>query len=125
ILTVFPLFIFSVYFGNAVLLGAIFPFIFFIINLKHIKDVKSYKAFLALFLGYEKDAADVGEFEALLGREGHFELRASKEALGEKVEGEGKVWVTPAIPFVILITIGFVISVIYGDILSLLMLKLV
>ncbi len=123
-LSVFPIFVLSVYFGNAVLLAALFPLVFFILNLGHLKKVKSYKGFLALFLGYEKDAAEVGEFEAFLGRDGHFELRPDKDALGEKIEGEGRVWVTPAIPFVVLITVGFVISVVYGDILSLLMLWL-
>ncbi len=122
-MTVFPIFILSVYFGNAVLLAALFPLIFFILNLGHLKEVKSYKGFLALFLGYEKDAADVGEFEAFLGRDGHFELMTKKDALGERIKGEGRVWVTPAIPFVVLITVGFVISVVYGDILSLLMLR--
>jgi len=122
--SVFPIFVLSVYFGNAVLLAALFPLVFFILNLGHLKEVKSYKGFFALFLGYEKDAVDVGEFEAFLGRDGYFELRPNKDALGGKIKGEGRVWVTPAIPFVVLITVGFVISVVYGDILSLLMLRL-
>ena len=123
-LTVFPFFFFSVFFGNAVVMGALLPAIFFIINLNHLKDIRSFKGFLALFIGYEKDAIDVDKFEAIIGKNGNWNLKADRDALGEKIEGVGKVWVTPAIPFVILITVGFLISVIYGDILSLLMLRL-
>lgn len=121
--TVFPFFMLGVFFGNAVPIGALLPLVFFTINLKHLPEVGSLKGFLALFLGYEKEASRVGKFEALLGRNGNYTLLVKKDELGKKIEGGGKVWVTPAIPFVILITIGFVISVVYGDLLSYILLS--
>jgi preflagellin peptidase FlaK len=119
-LTLFPFFSLSV-FANAVLLSCILPFLFFVYNIRHLGGVRTAKDFLALFLGYKRKGSEVKDYEAIIGKGGEYKLLIStkKVELGEKAEGE--VWVSPAIPFVVPITIGFFLSVLFGDILSFLM----
>jgi hypothetical protein len=95
---------------NAVLICAFLPVIFFVHNLKEIGNVRSRKDFLILFLGYKKNGAKIKKFEAIIKKDGEYRLflNARKVKLGEKSEGE--VWVSPAIPFLIPLTLGFMIS---------------
>jgi prepilin signal peptidase PulO-like enzyme (type II secretory pathway) len=69
-------------------------------------------------LGYKKKGDNVGRHEAIIAKNGEycFFISGRKAELGVKAEGE--VWVSPAIPFIIPITLGFLISLIFGDILS-------
>jgi preflagellin peptidase FlaK len=117
--TAFPIFSLSV-FTNAVFLSALLPLAFFIYNLKHLRAVKSPKEFFVLFLGYKKKASEIKDYEAIIGegKRYKFFLSTRKTELGKKIDGNGKIWVTPAIPFLIPLTIGFIISASYGDILS-------
>ncbi|WP_457555119.1 prepilin peptidase [Candidatus Pyrohabitans sp.] len=117
VVTLFPLFSLSV-FANAIVLSLALPLFFFIKNLRHIKDVRSFSQLYALFLGYKKHSSEIKPYEAVYGdgRKFSFILRTDAE-LG-KAEKEGEVWVTPAVPFVIPITLGVLMSALYGDLLS-------
>ncbi len=117
--TLFPIFAISV-FMNAVLLSALLPLFFFIYNLKHLKEVKSMHDFFILFLGYKKDASQIKSYEAVL--ESIF-LNVNKVQLGKKNGGD-EVWVTPALPFLIPITFGFLIAAFFGDLASFMVMEL-
>jgi|Deesub1362A_J573_1020465.scaffolds.fasta_scaffold00098_98 preflagellin peptidase FlaK len=118
--SIFPYFSLTV-FANAVVISSLLPLLFFAYNIREIKRVRNVKDFLVLFLGYKKDGSKVGKHETIIAKNGkyNFLLRGKNIKLGEKAEGE--VWVSPAIPFIIPITIGFVIASVGGDILSHLM----
>jgi|GEM_PF-3489827 len=117
---VFPAFFLSV-FSNAVILTLAAPLYFFITNMKktRTKEIKinSLKDVLRLFVGYYKEREDIGKFEAVL--EGKIFLRVNEPKLFEKaaeIEGNPKsIFVTPALPFVVFIFYGFLVSVFYGD----------
>lgn len=111
--TLFPIFAISV-FMNAVLLSALLPLFFFIYNLKRLKEVKSLRDFFVLFIGYKKDASQIKRYEAVV--ESIF-LNANKVQLGLK-SSDGEVWVTPALPFLVPITFGFLIAAFFGDLAS-------
>ena len=115
---IIPLFFLSV-FTNAIVIAVSIPLLFFIKNIKHLRDVRRFKEFFRLFVGYKKNAADVGEFETIL-KEGQVFIDVNKVELGKGSKGDGEVWVTPAIPFVVFLTAGFIISIVYGDLISLL-----
>lgn len=117
--TLFPVFAISV-FMNAVLLSALLPLFFFIYNLKRLKEVKSLRDFFILFLGYRKDASQIKSYEAVADS---IFLNVNKVQLGRK-DREGEVWVTPAVPFLIPITLGFLVAVLFGDIMSFIILGL-
>jgi archaeal preflagellin peptidase FlaK len=119
VFSILPLFVLSV-FANAILLSAVMPVIFFIYNLKSIKEIKSVKDFFIMFLGYKKKASAVNDHEVIIkdGEDCWIFLNAKNIELGKKGDGDKEVWVTPALPFVIPIMVGFFISLIYGDILS-------
>ncbi len=111
--TLFPIFAISV-FMNAVLLSALLPLFFFIYNLKRLKEVKSLRDFFVLFTGYRKDASQIKRYEAVV--ESIF-LNVNKVQLGRK-SSDGEVWVTPALPFIVPITFGFLIAAFFGDLAS-------
>jgi preflagellin peptidase FlaK len=115
--TLFPFFSMSV-FANAVMLSSLLPIAFLLYNLRELKKVRNFKDFVVLFLGYKKKGDNVGRHEAIIAKNGEycFFISGRKAELGVKAEGE--VWVSPAIPFIIPITLGFLISLIFGDILS-------
>lgn len=117
--TLFPVFAISV-FMNAVLLSAALPLFFFIYNLRRLKEVKSLRDFFVLFLGYKKDASQIKRYEAVV--ESIF-LDVNKVQLGRK-SSEGEVWVTPALPFLIPITFGFLTAIFFGDLVSFIILEL-
>jgi|Deesub1362A_J573_1020465.scaffolds.fasta_scaffold02727_12 preflagellin peptidase FlaK len=115
--TVFPIFALSV-FANAITLSLALPVYFFLRNLPHLKRVRSAKEFYALFLGYKKNASEIKPYEAVYGNGKSFTFLLRTDAELGKAEGEGEVWVTPAVPFVIPITISVLLSALYGDIIS-------
>ncbi len=111
-----PAFFLSV-FTNAVVIALVIPLLFFLMNLKLLREVKSIKEFIRLFVGYKKSSKDVGSFEAVL-EENQLFVNTKTVELG-KISSEGEVWVTPAFPFVVFITAGFLISILYGDLIKL------
>jgi preflagellin peptidase FlaK len=123
VVTVFPIFSLSV-FANAIALSLVLPLYFFLRNLPNLRQAKSAGEVYAMFLGYKKRASEIKPHEAVYGdgRRFSFLLRTDVE-LG-RAEGEGEVWVTPAVPFVIPITIGVLLSALYGDVISALILFL-
>lgn len=125
VFTIFPLFVLSV-FVNAIFLSAVMPVIFFISNLKRLKEIGCLKEFFIMFLGYKKKASQVNDHEVIIGdgRDFRIFLNAKDIELGKKGDNDEEVWVTPALPFVIPIMIGFLMSLVYGDILSYLIVRL-
>ncbi len=125
-LSVFPLFVLST-FANAIFLSASLPLFFFLRNVKHLRSLRSKGEFAALFLGYKRHANEIKSYEIAMEENGRFKIfvNANKVELGRKPETEGEVWVTPALPFVIPITLGFILSLAYGDILSYIIVRLV
>jgi preflagellin peptidase FlaK len=113
---ILPTFFLSV-FTNAVLISLLIPLIFFVLNLKNLGSVRTPRDFVRLFVAYKKDSKDLGSFEAILEEDQLF-INSRKVELG-KAHRTGEVWVTPAFPFVVFLTAGFVVSIIHGDILSL------
>lgn len=111
---ILPAFFLSV-FTNAIFLALLIPAGFFAANLKHLGSVRSPKELFRLFIARKKDAKDVGEFEAVLNG-GRFFINTKNVEFGSGGRS-GEVWVTPAVPFVILLTAGFIISAVYGDVL--------
>jgi len=113
---ILPTFFLSV-FTNAILLGLLINLWVFLLNLKNLRDVRSLKEFARLFGAYKKDARDVSQFEAVLD-EGRLFIGSKNVEFGRGVR-KGEVWVSYALPFAFFITLGFVISVTYGDLLTL------
>ncbi len=109
-----PVFFLSI-FSNGILISIIIPIGFFAINLGNLPRVRSPRDFLRLFMAYKKDSKNLGRFETVLD-EGQIFINVKDVELGKTVH-KGEVWVSPAIPFVVLITLGFMISVLYGDLL--------
>ncbi|MHC1568118.1 MAG: A24 family peptidase [Candidatus Syntropharchaeia archaeon] len=113
----FPVFSF-VALGNGVILSAFLPFLLFFYNIFHFRTVKA-KNPLYLFIGYPLPVSKLrGKKVNLL--DGSFGRIPLDEEKIRKLEEEGikKVWVTPALPFMIPITVGFFTAVFYGDIIS-------
>lgn len=117
--SIFPIFSLGV-FTNAIILSLVIPFFFFIYNIKRLVDVRSLKEFLVLFLGYKKKGSDIKSYETAIEDENGIKLFLDTKTieLGEKLSTDDEVWVSPAIPFVVLITVGFLISVFFGDFIS-------
>ncbi|MBU2560159.1 prepilin peptidase [archaeon] len=117
--SIFPIFSLGV-FTNAIVISLAIPFFFFVYNLNRLKDVRSPRDFLVLFLGYKKKGSDIGSFEVALETEGGIKLFLNTKnlELGHRLSTDRVVWVTPAIPFVVLITAGFLISALMGDFIS-------
>jgi len=120
--TIFPVLALGV-FTNAIFLAAFVPLLFFAKNLRHLSSVRSFRGLSMLLLGYRKRASDVGRHEAVIKEGDRYRLflNVKKAKLGERKEGEEEVWVTPALPFVLFLTVGFLISVTYGDLASLIL----
>jgi preflagellin peptidase FlaK len=117
--SIFPIFSLGV-FTNAIVLSLAIPLMFFIYNLRRLREVKSIRDFLVLFLGYKKKGSVIGPFEVALETEKGVKifLNTKNLELGHRLSTEEEVWVTPAIPFVVLITAGFLISALMGDFIS-------
>lgn len=124
--SIFPLFVLSV-FSNAIVVSLVIPLIFFFYNLRRGIKPNNLKEFFMLFLGYKKKIKDMREFEVIMDK---IFIRAKDIDMyldfkgKEKVTGDEEVWATPALPFVIPITIGFLISLKYGDLISFIVVKL-
>lgn len=117
--SLFPIFSLSVL-TNAIFISALLPLAFFLYNIRYLKEVSSLRSFLVLFLGYKKMAKDIANYEVVIGNGNKYSLfiHAKKAKLGEPIKGSKKVWVTPALPFAIFITAGFMVSAVYGDLIS-------
>jgi len=119
--------------GNAVAVSMIIPFGFVIYNLLR-SGLKIDKPFYA-FIGYKSKISELAnkhiwliqDFEEINGkivshfRRGGLEIDENiitkLKSFQKKGLIEDEIWVTPQLPFMIPISIGFFIAIIYGDIL--------
>jgi preflagellin peptidase FlaK len=117
--SIFPIFSFGV-FTNAVVISLAIPLLFFIYNLRRLKEVKTIRGFFVLFLGYKRKGNEIRPYEVAMetGEGIRMYLDIKNLELGEKLSTEQEVWVSPAIPFVVLITAGYLISALFGDFIS-------
>jgi preflagellin peptidase FlaK len=106
-----PFFVPGVFF-NAVTISLPLPFYFFFRNLLREKGLRR-DEFIKMFLGYKVRADKVKDYEAIMGKGVFMDVRKTK--LGERGDPGETVWVTPAVPFIIPLTVGFVIAALYGD----------
>jgi preflagellin peptidase FlaK len=113
-----PTFFLSV-FTNAILLAILVNLWLFASNIGHLGGVHSLKELFRLFVARRKDANQVGRFEAVL-EEGKFFIDMGKAEFGGSGR-EGEVWAVPALPFVVFMTIGFLISFAYGDVIAIIL----
>lgn len=122
--TVFPLFFLSV-FANSVFICSVIPFFLIMRNLGNIREIKNLKQVVLLFTAYRKRERDIKPFEAVVAKGDEIRLfqNANTMELGRREESDELVWVTPAIPFIIPITLGFVLSLVYGDLTTLLVVE--
>ncbi|MEE9594569.1 MAG: prepilin peptidase [Candidatus Hydrothermarchaeales archaeon] len=105
-ISVFPVFSLGV-FSNAIFLTAALPIYFLALNLYR-KDFTVERPSEArfLFLGFKKKASTVTEHDRIM------------KEVGDDA------WVTPAVPFMVPLTLGFLLSIIWGDIPSYIVLAL-
>lgn len=117
--SIFPIFSFGV-FTNAVVISLAIPLLFFIYNLRCLKEVKSIREFFVLFLGHKRKGNEIRPYEVAMetGDGIKIFLNTKNLEIGEKLSTEQEVWVSPAIPFVVLITAGYLISALFGDFIS-------
>jgi preflagellin peptidase FlaK len=117
--SIFPIFSLGM-FTNAIILSTMVPIFFFIYNLRRLRDVRNTRDFLVLFLGYKRKGTEIRPFEVALENEEGIKIFLNTKGLelGKKLSTERIVWVSPAIPFVVFITIGFLVSVLFGDFIS-------
>jgi preflagellin peptidase FlaK len=114
-----PFFVLGVFF-NAVLLAVPLPFYYFSRNLMREKGIRRGE-FIKMFVGYKVRADEVKEYEAVM-RDGLI-LNVKKARLGRRENTGKEVWVTPAIPFLIPLTLGFLIAALVGDVFNLVLLR--
>lgn len=115
---------------NGVFLTISLPIIFFILNILRLikgRDIFSgfegerlWKKILACFLGYRVSKAEKGHFfmslEKKIDDKKRFHISLLKEE--DFVSGQD-VWVTPGIPLLLFISLGFTLTVFFGDFLTL------
>ncbi len=137
------LFVFSV-FGNAVLLMLPLPLLLFLYNLTQLSLDDLKKDFFYSFLGYKynisemrnrhikiieryngQDDGNIIKRFVLRGADVDDQTLRSMQQLAKDKKIPEKVWVTPDIPFMIPLTLGFIIALVYGDLMYLIILHLV
>ncbi len=115
---------------NGAFLTLSIPVIFFTLNMVRLilgKDIflgfeneKLWKKILVCFLGYRARKVEKGQFfmnleKSINGKKG-FHISLLKD---EEFTSGQDIWVTPGIPLLIFITLGFVSTLIFGDFLAL------
>lgn len=116
---------------NGVFLTMSLPMIFFTLNVirliqyKHIfsgfEGEKLWRKILACFLGYRVKRAEKGHFFMSLEKTVDGKKRFHISLLKDEDFTSGQdMWVTPGIPLLIFISLGFVSTILFGDFLTLL-----
>ncbi len=130
-------------FGNAVLLMLILPPMLFFYNLTHLSRDEVKQDFFHSFLGYKSDISEIKNshikliesyneqdgtiIKRFVPRGADVDNRTVRrmQQLAKDKKIPDKVWVTPDIPFMIPLTLGFIIALVYGDLMYLVVLHLV
>ncbi|MEK6977438.1 MAG: A24 family peptidase C-terminal domain-containing protein, partial [Candidatus Hydrothermarchaeota archaeon] len=119
--TLFPTLALSA-FTNAVFLTSLLPILFL---LKNLKEGLGPSEIPKALLGYRRRATDMRPYEVVLEDGGRlkafYDVRGAR--LGERPDTGGTVWVTPAIPFLVPLTLGFFIALLWGDVISYIILR--
>ncbi|HTY91803.1 MAG TPA: A24 family peptidase C-terminal domain-containing protein [Methanocella sp.] len=123
-------------FGNALVLNLVVPVTIFIYNLATVPFGELMASPMMAFTGYKANIESLkGRHVRLMHKytekDGKPEIRRSfggaeadddtyKKLLQWKSSGliDNKVWITPKIPFLIPITLGFIVAILWGDILT-------
>lgn len=123
-------------FGNALALNLVLPIGLFVYNMLTVPARERWSSPVSIFTGYMADVEGIkGKYVRLIHRysEEDGQLKKKRAFGGTEVDdatyqnllkwkSEGKVgdkvWVTPKIPFLIPITLGFIVAIIFADILT-------
>lgn len=127
------LFAFST-FVNAIILTSVVPLSIFIYNLVHLNRGELTERPAYLFLGYKSKISELKDRRHVMLMENYIEqddgvirkfsrrgITIDGEVVGtlQRFVKEGKipekVWITPRLPFMISLTLGFITAVLYGD----------
>ncbi len=116
---------------NGIFLTICLPIFFFILNITRLilgRDIFSgfegerlWKKILVCFLGYRTSKAEKSHFSMSLEKmvDGRKRLQISLLKDEDFISGED-IWVTPGIPLLIFISLGFISTILFGDFLTLL-----
>ncbi|ATZ60695.2 MAG: A24 family peptidase C-terminal domain-containing protein [Methanosarcinales archaeon Met12] len=136
------LFAFST-FGNALILTSVVPFFVFIYNLVHLNRDEMMEKPAYLFLGYKskiselKNRRHIRLMENYVEEGGRVIRKFSRRGIAideevvetlQRFAKEGKIperiWITPGLPFMIPLTLGFITAVVYGDFIYLIIISI-
>jgi preflagellin peptidase FlaK len=122
-ITVFPLLSLGL-FANALVLLVPMPLYFFLFNLLRGGRSTLIEGGLRTFLGYRRRREEIRAHEVPLEEGGRLALLlARKRTPPQRATGDREtIWVTPALPFLIPLTLGLLLSLTLGDLISLLFL---
>lgn len=136
------LFAFSV-FGNAILLMFIIPFLIFFYNLTQLSTDELRECFFYSFLGYKSKISEMRNsriklIESYTEQDGNIirkfvprgvdidaKTMRRLQRLAKDRTIPSKIWVTPDLPFMIPLTLGFIVALVYGDLVYLVIFPLV
>ena len=136
------LFVFSV-FGNAILLMLIVPLLIFFYNLTQLSRDEVKERLFCSFLGYKSKISELRNrhiklIESYTEQDGNIirrfvprgvdtddETMRRLQQFAKDRKIPDKVWVTPGLPFMIPLTLGFIIALVYGDLMYLILSHLV
>ncbi len=131
------LFAFST-FGNALILTSIVPLSIFIYNLVHLSRDELLEKPAYPFLGYKSKISELKNQRHVRLMENYVEQgKFSRRGIGideevvetlQRLVKKGKipekVWITPSLPFMIPLTLGFITAVLYGDLIYLIIMRI-
>lgn len=114
-------------FTNSILLTAMLPMAFLLVNLvmafkgdrifQGFEGESNFAKFKALFLGYRRKR--VGQYDFSLERivDGKRRFHFSLGKIDEDFAKGSDIWITPGIPLLVFVLLGFLVTVAFGDLL--------
>ena len=114
-------------FTNSILLTALLPAAFLLINLgkmskggkifQGFEEESGFSKFKALFLGYRRKQAGKYDFSLEKIVDGKKRFHISLGKIDEDFTKGSDIWVTPGIPLLVFVLLGFIVTVVVGDLL--------
>ena len=136
------LFAFST-FGNALILTSVIPFSIFIYNLVHLNRDELLEKPAYLFLGYKSKISELKNRQHIRLMENYVEqgdrvirkfsrrgiaideeVVETLQRLVKKGKMPEKIWITPSLPFMVPLTLGFITAAVYGDLIYLIIIRI-